>query len=523
MIRKSSLVALAIIASAGAAQAAPAATTVKLHDGAVEGGVQADILSFKGIPFAQPPVGDLRWRPPQPVKAWTGVRKALAYGPDCAQNPFPGDAAPLGVKPEEDCLYANVWRPAQAASAKLPVMVWVYGGGFVNGGSSPAVYDGSQFARAGIVFVSFNYRLGRFGFFAHPALTKEAAGGMLGNYGLMDQVAALKWVKANIAAFGGDPDNVTLFGESAGGGSVLTHLTSPVSQGLFNRVIVESGGGRGALLRMRKVHEDDPAVASGESYGVAFAKSVGVEGDTPAALAALRAVPADKVVGGMHMMTANNPTYVGGPLLDGTLITDAPDNIIRAGHQAKVPVMIGANDMDIGFMTVADKDALFKTFGDKAAQARALFDPDGSRPLHSIVQEVAADRMMVEAARNVAQLVSAQGLPAYEYRFSYVAESMRKEWPGAPHATEIPYAFDTVAARYGARLTPADAAAARSMNAYWIAFAKTGKPGAAGGPEWPRYDAKADQLVNFTNAGTVVQADPWGPKLDLIAASATVR
>ena len=415
------------------AMAASSPDTVVIHDGALKGAASDGVLSFKGVPFAKPPVGDLRWRPPEPPKAWSGVRQALAYGPDCAQNPFPGDAAPLGVKPEEDCLYANVWRPAEAG-AKLPVMVWIYGGGFVNGGSSPNVYDGSAFARAGIVFVSFNYRLGRFGFFAHPALTREAGDGLVGNYGLMDQVAALKWVRANIAAFGGDPNNVTLFGESAGGGSVLTHLTSPVSAGLFNRVIVESGGGRGGLLPPHRVSQDLPGLPSGESYGLAFAKSVGVEGEGPQALAALRAIPADKVVGGMHMMTMMNPTYVGGPMLDGRIVVDSPDAVIRAGHQAKVAVMIGANDLDIGLMSAPDKDSLFKLFGAQADAARAAFDPDGQRPLRAIIQEIAADRMMVEPSRLVAQLVSAQGLPAYEYRFSYVAQSMRKAWPGAPHA-----------------------------------------------------------------------------------------
>ena len=175
------------------------------------------MLSFKGIPFAAPPVGDLRWKPPQPVTPWTGVRPATAYGSDCMQLPFPGDAAPLGTPPAEDCLVVNVWRPADA-STKLPVMVWIYGGGFVNGGSSPAVYDGSQFAKRGVVLVSFNYRVGRFGFFAHPALTKESPNGPLGNYAFLDQIAALKWVQKNIAAFGGDAGNVTIFGESAGGG-----------------------------------------------------------------------------------------------------------------------------------------------------------------------------------------------------------------------------------------------------------------------------------------------------------------
>ena len=248
---------------------------VKVEGGAVKGAVADGVLSFKGIPFAAPPVGDLRWRPPQPVVPWTGVKEATAYGHDCAQKPVAIDAAPLGTEPSEDCLVLNVWRPAEKTSAALPVMVWIYGGGFVNGGSSPAVYDGSQFAKQGVVLVSFNYRIGRFGFFAHPALSAEHPGEPLGNYALMDQIAALKWVQKHIAGFGGNPKDVTVFGESAGGMSVHALLTSPAAKGLFHKAIIESGGGRSGLLTMRKLHEDQPNQPSAESVGVAFAKSNG--------------------------------------------------------------------------------------------------------------------------------------------------------------------------------------------------------------------------------------------------------
>ena len=209
---------------------------VRIDTGEVQGALSDGVVAFKGIPFALPPVRELRWRAPQPVKPWSGVREATKFGADCAQEPFPGDAAPLGVPSDEDCLYVNVWTPAKRASGKLPVMVWIYGGGFVNGGSSPPVYDGTPFAKDGVVLVSFNYRLGHFGFFAHPALSAEQAGAPLGNYGLMDQVAALKWVQKNVAAFGGDPKNVTIFGESAGGISVHALMTSPLASGLFQKV-----------------------------------------------------------------------------------------------------------------------------------------------------------------------------------------------------------------------------------------------------------------------------------------------
>ena len=214
---------------------------VKVESGMLRGVSDVGVVSYKGVPYAAPPTGNLRWKAPQPAAHWSGVRTANQFGHDCMQLPFPSDAAPLGTKPDEDCLVMNVWAPAARTSSKLPVMVWIYGGGYVNGGSSPAVYDGSQFAKQGVVFVSFNYRLGRFGFFAHPALTAEAGSAPLGNYAFLDQIAALKWVQNNIAAFGGDPNKVTLFGESAGGGSVLTMMTSPLSRGLFQQAIIESG------------------------------------------------------------------------------------------------------------------------------------------------------------------------------------------------------------------------------------------------------------------------------------------
>jgi len=226
------MIAAAVIAALAVPGLFSQASVVGADSGKLQGITQGSVESFKDVQFAAPPVGELRWRAPQPVRAWSDVRQANAYWADCMQVPFPSDAAPLGTKPAEDCLYLNVWRPVGTKEdAKLRVMFWIYGGGFVNGGSSPAVYDGSKLAEKGEVFVSATYRLVRFGFFAFPELTKENADGMVGNYGFMDQIAALKWVQKNISAFGGDPANVTVFGESAGGFSVSMLLTSPLSQG----------------------------------------------------------------------------------------------------------------------------------------------------------------------------------------------------------------------------------------------------------------------------------------------------
>jgi para-nitrobenzyl esterase len=522
---KHALTAVAILSLGFTVQAAdaPFATEVRVDGGAIKGAVQDGVLSFKGVPFAAPPVGELRWKAPQPVVPWTGVREATAYGHDCMQLPFPSDAAPLGTEPSEDCLVLNVWRPAAKSDAKLPVMVWIYGGGFVNGGSSPAVYDGSQFAKRGLVLVSFNYRLGRFGFFAHPALTKESPNAPLGNYGFMDQLAALQWVKRNVAAFGGDPKDVTVFGESAGGISVHLLMTSPAAKGLLSKAVVESGGGRDGLLPMRKLHEDVPnGPASAESVGVAFAKSVGIDGDGEAALAALRKLPAEKVIAGLNLasMGQASQTYAGGPMIDGKLVLESPEQAYRAGHDQKLPLLIGTNSADIGFSNAKTMDEVMAPFGADKEKALLAYDPGKTGNVRVVGYLVAMDRLMTEPARFAARTLAAQGVRTYIYRFSYVAESLRKQWPGAFHASEIPYVFDTVAAKYGKDLTPKDEAAAQAANAYWANFAKSGDPNGKGLVEWPAYDAQTDAILDLTNEGPKAGPDPWKVRLDLAEAVA---
>jgi len=507
--------------------AASDSTLVKVESGKLKGSAQSGVVAFKGVPFAAPPVGQFRWRAPQPVTPWAGIRAATDYAPDCMQLPFPSDAAPVGAGGlSEDCLYANVWVPAAHGAKKLPVMVWIYGGGFVNGGSSPQVYDGTHFAEHGVIFVSFNYRVGRFGFFGFPALTAEYPDEPHGNYGYMDQIAALKWVQRNIGAFGGDPGAVTILGESAGGGSVLTLLTSPLSQGLFQRAIVESGGGRDLLMGPRYLSKTSPqGMPSAEAIGVKFAESAGIAGTGPEALAELRKLPAEKVVAGLNMATMGPAaaTY-SGPMLDGMIVRESPQTALLAGRWAKVPVLIGANSLDIGFPRGRTMEAVFALFGADADTAKAAFNPEHSNNAFLVGIRIASDQMMVEPARFVAQTVAEQGLPAFEYRFSYVAASIRDKFPGAPHATEIPYAFDTVKAAYKDKLTPQDEALAEEANAYWVNFGKTGNPSGAGLPQWPSFDPKADTLMNFTIAqGPVAMADPWKTRLDLIAALAAQR
>ncbi len=517
LLKQGVLIAGALLMTAQLWAQSNVATT---ESGQVKGVVKDGVLAFKGIPFAAPPLGPLRWRAPQPVTPWTGVRDASTYSTDCDQRPFPSDAAPLGAGTSEDCLYLNVWKPATApASAKLPVMVWIYGGGFVNGGSSPLVYSGHHFAEDGIVFVSFNYRVGRFGFFGFPALTAEHPDELHGNYGYADQIAALKWVQRNIAAFGGDPNQVTVFGESAGGGSVLTLLTSPLTrQGLFQRAIIESGGGRNLLMGQRYLSKPGPdGTPSAESLGINFAKSNGIADTGAAGLAQLRALPADKVVNGLNMASMGQAaTTYGGPMIDGQIVVESPQSAMVAGRWAKVPLIIGANSLDIGFPRGKTMDEVLAPFGANADKAKALYNPDNSTNVMMVGYHIAADQMMVEPSRFVARTVSSQGLPGYEYRFSYVAESLRDKLPGAPHATEIPYVFNTVDVVYKDKLTPADAAMANKTHAYWVGFAKTGDPSAAGLPKWDPQNPQTDFLMNFTNTGIVAGPDPWKALLDLV-------
>lgn len=468
---------------------------VKIETGELKGEIGGKVVSFKGVPYAAPPVGQNRWRPPQPVQAWSGTRAATEYSHDCMQLPFPSDAAPLGTKPDEDCLYVNVWEPVKRSSA-LPVMVWFYGGGFVNGGSSPSVYDGSHFAERGVMLVSFNYRVGRFGFFAHPALTKEDPKGPLGNYTFMDQIAALKWVQRNAAAFGGDRKNVTIFGESAGGISVLTMLTSPAAAGLFQRAIVESGGGRSVLGPDRFVRKSRPGVASGEQIGLAFAKDAGITGEDAKALSALRALPAERVVNGLNMASMNTPTYAG-PMIDGKIVIESVENAFLGGHEQKVPLMDGANSSDIGFSFAKTMSEVFEPFGAQRQQAEQEYDASKSTDFRAVGAAIAADKMMVEPARFIVRKMTDAGQPVYEFRFSYVAGSMRKEWRGAPHATEIPFVFDTVATKYGKSVTPEDEKTAQAANEYWVNFGKTGDPNGSGLPQWPRYSAKRGCSAEF--------------------------
>jgi para-nitrobenzyl esterase len=467
--------ALAVFGS-GQAQAPPAGplptVAARIDSGPIVGVVHEHANVFRNIPYAAPPVGKLRWAPPQPVQPWTAPRQTIFPGPSCPQpmrqdgNPNSGGAnGPIS----EDCLQLNVYAPKAAHDA--PVMVWVHGGSHRTGAGW--IYDGQNFARDGVVVVTINYRLGALGYFAHPALTEAAGDQPTGNFGLMDQIAALKWVQRNIAAFGGDPKNVTLFGESAGGMSTLALLATPAAKGLFDKAIVESGGGWFPPVTL----------ADKERQGEKALSEIGVPADASAD--DLRAIPVDKLV----PLDANY-----GPFIDGKLMTETATQAIARGDAVDVPLIIGSN---------SGEDSLMGP-GKAGPEALARFDPTGEIKAvykdagddDAIARAVFTDRIMGGPARWVAAETSG-GKPSWLYYFSYVGSRFRPAVTRAFHAAEIQYVWE-----YWGRRTPMDQvseedkAMARLMHACWVSFAKTGAP-KCGGVAWPAYDPKADRLMEF--------------------------
>ena len=473
--------------------AAPAASAqvVRTSTGQVSGASAEGVSSWKGIPFASPPVGDLRWAPPQPAKAWTDVKAAMAVGPACPQ-PERGDGGGVGAPAlqSEDCLTLNIYAPAGAKN--LPVMVWIHGGAFRLGWSGAALYDGAEFAKQGVVLVTVNYRLGLLGFFAHPAVTAAAKSGEpLGNYGLMDQVAALKWVQENIAAFGGDPKNVTAFGESAGGSSLIYLLANSNARGLFAKAIVESGGGLQRPVDL-KVNE---------ARGVASAANIGLDATTT--VAELRARPAQDWIKAQGALEGGLGF---GPFIDGRFVTEAPMQAFMDGRAHDVPLMIGANSNEASVLATlgVPKAALAMAVGPRMSEFRKLYGEGTSEEEFS--RQAMGDVVFVAPSRWVAGKM-APGAPSFLYYFDYVAAARRSAVRGAGHGTEIPYVFKTwmqtpVLARL---MTQGDKAMSEAMSACWASFAKAGKPSCGLAPAWPAYDPKTDLQMEFSLNPQVVK------------------
>lgn len=498
--------ALALILSGCAGSASPVASTqAAITGGKVEGATRDGVTAWLGLPYAAPPVGQLRWKAPAPVTAWQGVRQATTFAPACMQTgvSMPGEAPPVT---SEDCLYLNVWSPVERTAEPLPVIVWIHGGGWTNGATAMPLYSGANLARRGVVFVSIAYRLGPLGFLAHPELGAEA--GSSGNYALMDQVAALRWVQANIATFGGDPKRVTIAGQSAGGMAVSVLMASPEAQGLFSGAIAQSGG-LFEPLQLAPHYQ----LAAAEKDGVAYAASVGAQ-----SLAELRALPASALLGGK----AGNISH---PVIEPRMLPLSPYEAYVVGKVAPVPLLVGANAeegkslADLSRVTAANyADDLKRAWGDlpaplvtayafttdaEAKAARTAFERD----LRFGWDMWAWARLQAKAER-----------PAFYYLFDHAppfpAGSVREHW-GAAHFSELWYMFDNLAPEDGA-WTDDDRTLADRMARYWVNFARTGNPNGPALPEWPAFGAQQQALVLGGRVSAV--ATPVDPQLQVFDA-----
>jgi len=461
---------------------------------------------FKGIPFAQPPVGALRWHEPIPVKAWTGVRDATAFGPACYQSGH------LNAVSSEDCLQLNIWTPAWPMKSHVPVMVWFHGGGNVAGSAIEPLFNGETLARRGVILVSANYRLGVFGFFAHPELTKESAHHSSGNYALLDQIMALRWVQENIAQFGGDPANVTIFGESAGSMDVNTLVTMPMSKGLFARAIAESGAAG-----------DAQPLAEAEKKGEALAARLNIAGD--GILAKLRAAASEDIV--KASAASQGPAGGGGMLginVDGWVLPQSPSKAFAAGHENQVALLFGNNSQELqkpfGPMSADLRATITKQFGPLADRALALYglsgatDPVPDPEYGTVGAQWATDSTFRCATVQELSWHTAAGNTAYEYQFSLSMHG--KESEGASHASEIPFVFGTLPVWQEMRhYDLSDQQYAPLIQEYWVNFAKTGDPNGGSLVKWPKFDPVVRGYLDFVDAGPIAKEGLRRPVCDL--------
>lgn len=493
------LVAAAAVLAASASAAIP--ERVSIDGGQIEGATDASatVQVYKGIPFAAPPIGKNRWRAPQPLTPWDGVRDATHFGARCTQRSFRpgGDAPPTS----EDCLYLNVWTTADTAAAQQPVMVWIYGGGFSSGAGSDSRYDGASLAAKGAVVITFNYRLGPLGFFADPDLSKESPHGVSGNYGMMDAIAALKWVQRNIAAFGGDPRNVTVFGESAGAILTAALVGSPDAKGLFHRAIAESGAWMGlGLAKMR-------SLAQAEQAGAAAARRLGA-----GTLAELRAEPADEIFDGLRAGGL-------GLVVDGYLIPEDLSLTFNADRQNPVDVLVGSNENEGTFFLrgkiTADQ---FRTrtrreFGSMADAFGKLYPARNDKQAQASFLASFSDEAAWQM-RSFAKLQAKRGNRAYAYYFTHVPPTTPgRPSLGATHTSELPYVFDHLAE--GRAWTATDKNLADTISSYWVNFARSGNPNGPGLPRWPAYsaDGAGQPLVLGDDVHVQARAMPSEKKL----------
>jgi para-nitrobenzyl esterase len=466
---------------------------VRTDKGVVEGVVQEGVEAFKGVPFAAAPVGDLRWRAPQPSAAWEGVRATKDYAPACPQSQAGGAAMGFAKLPtSEDCLYLNIWTPVARASEPLPVMVGIYGGAFIAGATALPVYNGEALANKGVVVVSISYRIGALGFLAHPELSAESPAHASGNYGLMDLVAGLEWVKHNIAQFGGDPGRVTIFGESAGATAIGMLAASPKARGLFHGAISESGGAFAPARKAEEGGQTTPTLTNAEQRGTALLTKIGAAG-----IAAARKIPADDLV---RMTTPLAPPPTLWPVLDGDFLPDNPYKLYQARKYNNVPVLAGTNS-DEGAMFVppttveAYKAGLRKDYGRYADVLLANYPAGSDAQALRSARDLFGDTIMAWPTRAWAKLQAGTGgKKVFLYHFSHPAPRPNMPWAkglGALHGDEIAYVFGNASPHW----TPDDRALSDIISSYWVNFARTGNPNGAGLPEWPAFRADFPRVL----------------------------
>lgn len=491
-VRNLSVIAAIAMLTCVAALAAP--PLVKTAQGTAKGKLMADgkVRAFLGLPYAAPPVGELRWKAPQPASAWKGVRDATTFGARCEQWPIWADYIFQDAGPSEDCLYLNVYAPATTkVGSKLPVMFWIHGGGYTAGSGSEPRYTSSALPESGVVLVTINYRLGVFGFLASEDLAKEG-GGSAGNYGLMDMVAALRWVKANVAQFGGDPGNITIFGESAGSFAVSTLMASPAAQGLFQKAIGESGAAFGETLSVVPLAE---RTKRDEDWA---SKSLGTH-----SLAELRAKPAEAV------LEAARKTGVGAfsPVIDGRFVPENVAHIYAAGKQAHVPLLAGwnrderAGTLSKGMTAEKWKAYAAEHYGARAGEFLAAFPADSDDEAVRSADDFTTNAFIAQGTWQWIEAHTRTGQsPIYRYRFELPAtpSEMHPEGKYAFHSDELEYVFNTLDTRHGAQWRADDRKLSELMVRYWTNFARTGDPNGQGLPHWPRYDKDA-QLIHLNS------------------------
>jgi para-nitrobenzyl esterase len=490
------LIALACYALAGPATAQDLAPVVDAPSGAVRGQTEGDIRVFKGIPYALPPVQDRRWQPPVTLPRWSGARDATTFGPACVQpqskivSVYSGEVLPTS----EDCLTLNIWAPSGARRA--PVFLWIHGGALVGGSSREALYDGQRLAARGVIVVSINYRLGVLGWLAHPGLSSESAQRISGNYGLLDQIAALRWVRANIAAFGGDPDNVTIAGESAGGLSVMYLLESPLAHGLFAKAISESG----YMISMPELKKSVFGAPSGEGAGQMLAAALQAPD-----VATLRSMDAQTLTN-----SAAGLGFAPQGLVDGIVLPQQMVSAFDEGKQAPVPLLVGFNQGEIRSLTVlapkapataaAYEATIRERYGDLAEAFLRLYP---TADYKESILATTRDALYGWTAERMARKQTALGQPAYLYLFDHGYPAADDAGLHAFHASELPFVFGTLdrTPPHWPRIpsTPAERALSDAMVEYWTSFARDGRPVAKDAPAWPSFGA-SESYLHVTDA-----------------------